>query len=152
MVKEIFESLLEELGKVLNIPTLHPDRNRSCLIQMPNDIQLQIEMDSYGQNICLGCDLGPIPPGRYRANFFREALKANAQPSPLNGILAYSQKTEHVVLFEYLPLKDLTGEKIADALGPFMEKGILWKEALSKGEIPALSGSHSSGGMFGLRP
>lgn len=152
MVKEIFETILDELGQTLQIPDLHPDRNHSCLITFPNGVAVQIEMDPYSQTIMLGSDLGSIPNGPYRVNFFRETLKANAQPDPLNGIFAYSQKTDHVVLFQYLNLRDLTGEKIADALAPFMEKALKWKEALSHGEVPSISTGTSSAGMFGLRP
>lgn len=152
MVKDIFETLLEELGKTMQINDLHPDRNHSCLIKFPNGVQVQIEMDPFGQMIIMGADLGPIPTGRYRANFFREALKANAQPEPINGILAYSQKSEHVVIFQYLNLKDLTGERIADALAPFLEKALKWQEALAHGDVPTVSIGTASAGMFGLRP
>lgn len=152
MVKEVFETLLEELGQAINIPDLHPDRNHTCLINFPNGLQVQIEMDNFGQGVILGSDLGLITSGRYRANYFREALKANAQPYPQHGILSYSQKTNHIVIFESLHLKDLTGEKIADGLIPFTEKALLWKEALTKGDIPSVSGTHTFSGMFGLRP
>lgn len=152
MVKEIFETLLEEAGKVLNIPDLHPDKNHSCLVRLPNGLNIQIEMDPYQQGIILGCDIGGLPAGKYRENVFREALKINGQKAPHHGILAYSNKTEHMVLYELLPLKDLTGEKIADAIAPFAEKALLWKEALARGETPVLSNIRTSGGMFGLRP
>lgn len=152
MVKGIFETLLEETGKVLKIPDLHPDQNNSCLVRLPNGLNIQIEMDPYQQGIILGCDLGPIPSGKYRENVFREALKINGQKAPHHGVLSFSNKTEHMVLYELLPLKDLTGEKIADAITPFSEKALLWKEALAKGETPVLSNVRTSTGMFGLRP
>lgn len=152
MVKEVFEVLLQEVGEAMHIPDLHPDRYHTCLINFPDGMQIQLDMDSYGQGVILGCDLGPIPSGRYRINYFREALKANTQPYPIHGILSYSRKTDHVILFETLPLKDLTGDKIADALEPFKEKALHWKECLTKGDIPTVSNVHTSSGMFGLRP
>ncbi len=152
MVKALFEALLEELGKTLKISDLHPDRNNSCLISLPNKLKLQLEMDSHAQNILLGCDLGPIPPGRYRENVFKEALKSNGLSGPNHGTVAFSQKTEHIILFKYLNVKDLTGEKIADAIGPFTEKALKWKTALEHGEVPLASNLQTSSGMFGLRP
>lgn len=152
MVKELFESLLEELGHTLDIPDLRPDSNHSCLINYPDDFKVQIEMDPMGHSVMLGCDLGPIPTGRYRENLFREALKANGMPAPHHGILAFSNKTEHLVLFEYLNTQDLTGDRIADALAPFIEKAKLWKDSLAKGEIPVVGTMRTSSGMFGMRP
>ena len=151
MVKELLESLLEELGKVIEISTLRPDQNRSCLITFPDGLQVQIELDPQGTSIIIGCDLGSAPPGRYRENVFREALKTNNLPPPHNGILAFSQKSDHLILFENLPTKDLTGEKIADALEPFNEKARKWKDALLRGDIPTVSNIRTSSGMFGLR-
>ena len=152
MVRELFDSLLDELGGVLEIPDLHPDRNNSCLINYPDGYQVQIEMDPSGQAIIIGSDLGVVPVGRYRENLFKEALKANGMPGPLHGILAFSTKTEHLILFERIPTLHLTGDRMADALGPFNEKAQFWKEALTKGETPIIGTMHTSGGMFGLRP
>lgn len=151
MVKELFESLLEELSQTMKIANLHPDRNHSCQIHLPNGLDIQIEIDSMGREVIIGCDLGPVQQGRYRENVFREALKANAMPAPRHGILAYSNKTEHMILFEPLPVKDLTGEKIADAIAPFTEKALLWKGSLERGEVPAVVSGRSSGGLFGLK-
>ena len=152
MVKDIFDTLLDELGKILTISDLHPDKNHSCQIKMVNGLNIQLEMDAYQQGIIMGCDLGGLPTGRYRENVFREALKLNGSKDSKNGILAYSNKSDHLILFEHLPLHELTGEKISDALTPFSEKAFRWKEALEHGEVPVLSNVRTSAGMFGLRP
>lgn len=152
MVKELFESLLDELSKAMKIRDLHPDRNHTCKIKLANGLEIQIEMDSMAREVIIGCDLGQVNEGRYRENLFREALKANGMPAPRHGILAYSNKTEHMVLFDPLPVKDLTGDKIADAIGPFTEKALMWKGAIERGEIPSVFTGRSSGGIFGLHP
>lgn len=152
MVKDLFETLLEETGNTLQIANLHPDRNNSCLIKLTNGVSVQLELDPYQQSIVMGSDLGGLPTGRYRENVFREALKTNGVNETHHGILAYSTKTDHMVLFETLALRDLTGEKIADALTPFSEKALKWKNALEHGEVPTLSNIRTSTGMFGLRP
>lgn len=155
MVTDLFGSLLQELGKILEIADLHPDRNNSCLINLKTGISIQLEFDKGGQFLVLGADLGTVPPGKYRENLFREALKSNDLPYPNHGTLAYSKKSDHLILFEKISSVDLTGEKIAAELTPFSEKAITWRDALQKNDIPNISQGYSpqrSGGMFGLRP
>lgn len=152
MVTDLFGSILEELGKELQI-TLSEDSNRSCLVELVNGQQVQLEIDHSGEFLMLGTDLGSVPSGSYRLEIFKAALKANGTPPPLHGIFAYSSKTEHLVLFDKLLLAGLTGEKVAGTLKAFGDKALMWKQALEHNEIPqADSGSSSSygSGMFGL--
>ena len=154
MVTDLFGALLEELGHCLKIPNLHPDSNNSCLIRFKNGVEVQMEIDKSGRNLVVGSDLGSVPIGKYRENLFREALKANDLPPPHHGILSYSEKTDHLVLYKKIPLADLNGEKIAAAITPFSEKALIWQEALKHNDIPAVgqTAGQYSGGMFGLRP
>jgi Tir chaperone protein (CesT) family len=152
MVKDLFDSLLEELSLALKISDLHADRNNSCLVQLSNGVKIQLEVEPKSQSFVIGSDLGEMPTGQYRNNLFREALKTNGLPGPHAGILAYSNKTDHLVLFKMLPLKELNGEKIAAIITTFSEKALLWKESIAKGEIPVHDEAHPSAGMFGLRP
>lgn len=155
MVTDMLGALLKELGPTLQIPDLHTDRNNTCLIKLKNGIQIQLEIDRSGRFLILGADLGVVPPGKYRENLFREALKANDLPHPTHGTLAYSKKSDCLVLFEKIPTTDLTGEKIAAEILPFSEKAIQWKDAIQRNEIPTVNQaftSQQSSGMFGLRP
>jgi hypothetical protein len=152
MVKNYLEILLNEVGKSLNIPDLHPDRNNSCLINMPEGIQIQLEQNPRTEDFIIGADLGQVPQGRYREDLFREALKANGKPFPQHGILAYSSKNDHLVLYETFHKHDLRGDQIADEIPHFVEKAKIWKESMEKGEIPVVGGMKTSMGMFGLRP
>lgn len=154
MVTDFFGVILQELGNVLQIPDLHPDKNNSCLIKFPSGLKIQIEVDPKTESLTLGCDLGEIPAGKYRENIFREALKANGMPRPQNGIFGFSQDTGHLVIFEALNSKDLRGGHVATALTPFIEKAQTWSEAIAKGDVPLVSNMYStkrSTGMFGLR-
>ena|ERR1700722_10013886 len=154
MVRDLYGTLLEELGRTLQVRDLHADRNNSCLIRLKNGLQVQIEISPKTNMLLLGVDLGAPPLGRFRVDLFKQALKANGMPYPQHGIFSQSSKTDHLILYEFLPLKDLTGDKIADELGPFSEKALLWKNSLAQNEIPSLevSGERPSLGMFGLRP
>lgn len=154
MVMDLFESLLQEFSKAVNIPNLKPDGNNSCLIALPKGPKIQLDIDSSNEFFLIGSELGFLPAGRYRENIFKEALRANSLPQPRYGDFAFSQKKETLVLTAKLHLRDLTGEKIAATFTPFAEKAQHWFEAIQKGEIPALSGTFSTrkggAGMFGL--
>ncbi len=156
MVKEQFSTILEDLGKIMNMK-LAPDRNNACQIQAANGLMVHMEPDSAGERIMFVSDLGVPPPGRYRENLFREALKANGLPLPRQGIFAYSKKKDSLVLFDSLFLDDLTGQLVADFLKPFMQKAELWRASIPKGEVPSFTSNELSfgtspggSGMFGL--
>ena len=153
MVMELYESLLDEFSKVINIPPLKPDSNHSCLIKLPEDgAKIQIEIDKTGDFLMLASNVGFVPPGRYREALFREALHHNNSPHPRNGTFCYSDNTKQLMLMEYLYIKELNGEKIASVFEPFAERATLWKQAIEKGEIPVGTESVRKGGsgMFGL--
>lgn len=155
MVANLFETLLQELGRteVIPIQDLHPDRNNSCLIRLKGGLEIQIELDGRQERLIIGCDLGAVSTGRYREEVFREALKANGLPYPRWGDFAYSQKSDHLILFQKMHTRDLTGEKVADFLTHFLEKAFQWRDALQRNEVPVVAGFGTTRpmGMFGLR-
>lgn len=152
MVSNLYEGLLQELGKVLGL-ALVPDANNSCLVRLPNGLEVQFELDQTGDRFIMGTDLGAMPSGRYRELMFREALKANGMPAPRPGILAYSKSADRLILFRWLLARELNGEKIAFLLGPFSEKALEWREAIRQGDVPQFQATASSGPsrMFGIR-
>jgi len=153
MVMELYESLLDELSKAANLPTLKPDSNNSCLIKLPeNGAKIQIEIDKTGDFLMMASNVGFAPPGRYREALFKEALRHNNTPHPRYGTFCYSENTKQLMLFEYLHIKELNGEKIAAVFGPFSERATFWKQAIERGEVPAGVESVRKGGsgMFGL--
>lgn len=156
MVTDLFGAILQELGPLLKIKNLHADRNNSCEIKLVNGLIIQLELDKSGEFLVLGCDLGHPAPGAYRESLFKEALRANGMPHPINGILAYSQKTDHLVLFEKIHVKDLNGAIVAERITPFTEKALMWSDAINSGQVPAVQQATTRGmhpaGMFGLRP
>ncbi|MEX1012382.1 MAG: CesT family type III secretion system chaperone [Waddliaceae bacterium] len=154
MVANFYEALLTELSEALEIEKLIPDENNSCLIRFKNGLEIQIEPQVNGESLVISAPLGEVPPGKYREDVFREALKANATPYPRQGTFGYSLDTNQLILFKLMPFKDLTGDKVAAYLNPFMEKAIKWREMLEKGEVPHIIVNHKSKssspfGMFG---
>lgn len=152
MVTDFFGSLLQEFGRLIELPDLHPDRNNTCLIKLKSGISVQLEVDDSGRYLIVGSDLGDVPAGRFRETLFTEALKINGMPSAQNGRLAFSKKLNHLILFEMLDLSNLNGEKIANVFKPFTEKALLWKDALVRGEIPVHDPTTTGlPGLFGMK-
>lgn len=156
MVSDRFGMLLEEMGKVLEIPDLHPDSNNSCLIKFKDGLQIQFELDRQsGEFLIIGTDFGEVAAGKYRENIFLEALKANGRPLPRNGTLAFSVQANHLIMFEMLPINELRGSAVAEFLVPFSAKARIWKEAVERGVMPAIAAEYGvpapPGGVFGLK-
>lgn len=156
MVTDLLGAILQEVARALKIPDLHPDGNHSCRIKLQDGMEVQIELDRGANFLVVGTELGEMPPGKFRENLFREALKANAMPPPINGTLAYSKATNQLVLFEKIPVRSATGELVASIIPLFVEKAKVWSEALKRGELPVITQAFTSdkhgSGMFGLKP
>ncbi|NGX61842.1 MAG: hypothetical protein K940chlam9_01331 [Chlamydiae bacterium] len=149
-----FENLIRELGKVMGIE-LRPDSHQSCLIEFPqNEISIQIDLDFNADQILVGATLGRLTPGVFREQIFQQALLANGTGKTPRGTLAYSEKNDELILFQFLPLAFLTGEKFSEFLQLFLAHAIAWKKAIANGTIPQIEeeSSQKSSGMFGLKP
>lgn len=145
-----FDLLLKDLEEFFKCPLSSSGKN-ACLVKMGIGIAVQIEMNEKGELI-IGCCIGTIPPGKYRDNLIRSALKSNESSLPSVGSFGYSTKTNHLILFEVFPEGKLNKDDILPLLPPLIEKAKEWTEAVNKGEIPYVpaSGSGKSGGVFGL--
>ena len=155
MATNQYEILLEEIGAILGV-SLYPDQHNTCLVKLENGLEVQFEMDRTGEYLLLGIDLGIVPPGQYREELFKEALRANGQAAPPRaGVLAFSRDTESLVLHEYLHAHNLNGEQVVFTLGLLAEKGLTWHNAVKSGEVPLVETAAGGGpglGMFGMRP
>lgn len=156
MVASAFDSLLQELGTSLNIKGLGLDDKNTCLIRFPSNLEVYIEPSSRSNDeVLLYTKIGQLPLSRYREEVLREALKANGFPYPRYGTFAFSENNEQLVLFQYFPLKNLTGERLADFLNIFMKRALAWKEQLDRNEVPVATTLETSGpsnrsrGFFG---
>ena len=148
-----FEDLIHALGAVMDIP-LRADNHQSCLITFKDDeVAVQIDLDTNGDRILIGSQLGRITPGVYRERLFIQALRANGTTLQPHGILAFSEKNDTLVLFQFLELAWLTGERLHDFLQLFREHAFIWKKALAAGDVPDIIAQSTSrgSGMYGLQ-
>jgi hypothetical protein len=149
-----YPNLLIELGKLIQIP-LKVDANNSCMITFPKEkIEIQIEHELSTDMLIIGSNIAKLPPGRFRQNLFEQSLKANNLDNPRGGILAFSPRSDMLVIFTKLAMKDLKPEDVAQAMIPFKDKLKKWKDGIQNNEVPQLLSSGiktPSSGMFGLK-
>lgn len=147
-----FEEILRELGIEYGLP-LHPDHRGACKLLINETMQLQIEYRQEHQALLALTFICEIPPGKFRENVLRTALKAN-HFSPTKSLLGYSDKNNQLALFQQIPLTLLTGKKLAELLTLFINKADEWRQRVQTGDLATLfSPTYSQGkgkGMFGL--
>jgi hypothetical protein len=147
MISE-FERLISDLGALFNLK-LHVDRAGACSILFPQELVVQLQLDSAEEKIFLFCKISELPPGKFRENVLSEALKANAQHDPVPGILAYLNASNQLALFQSYPLTIINGERLATFVCNFLQMAESWKKALLDGRsAPATTGSTEK--PFGL--
>lgn len=145
-----FDELLKGVGKLLKLP-LHTDRNHACAIQIRKGPIIQLQTDASQEKLLIASKVAELPPGKFRENVLREALKANGLEDPRVGVFAYLAATNHLVLFQRYPFDLLTPERAAALLGPFIEAVEHWHNALLSGlSAPPLPRSRPH--PFGLKP
>lgn len=154
MVTDLYGALLEEFGHLLGIK-LTPDPHNTCLIKSKGGSAVQIEIDAAKDSLLIVSTLPELPlSGRYRESVMKEALIANNLPPPRYGIFAFSKPAGRMILFAYLDLRNLNGEKIYAFFNPFAAKAQTWYDAISQGVVPVVSSQTTPkpGGIFGIRP
>ena len=148
-----FEELLVQLSHFLHIP-LHVDHNSSCLLQIREKIQIQLQLDSMQNNLWMVCFAVEIPPGKFRENVLKEALKTNNLPDPISAVISYIPQTNRLVLHQIFPLNILNGERLAAYFGSFLEQVESWIQAIEQGRpAPVLIASDErSPTPFDIKP
>lgn len=128
-----FEELLAALGKVFHL-VLHIDQSNACSIQIHEGLVIQLQPDLAQENLWLFSKLVEIPPGKFRENVLKEALKANSLPDPRPGVFSYLSQSNHLVLCQKYPFSILDGERLAGLIGGFVEMGEIWQKAIVSGQ------------------
>jgi hypothetical protein len=128
-----FEELLAELSKVFELK-LHVDHHSACSIRIPDKLTVQLQLDAAQENLFLFSKLIEIPPGKFREDVLKEALKANGENESVPGVFGYIAATNHLALYQKFPMAILTGKRLAGFLGAFIDFGDTWRAAIQKGQ------------------
>jgi hypothetical protein len=132
-----FAILLDDLGGLIQVP-LHPDHQRKCHLSINGDLHLQLTEDEQNNQIVCATFIAEIPPGKFRENILKEALKENTL-FPRLGSFSYSERNSQLALVSHLSFTGLHGDTMADFLELFIEKAFAWRAALATGQIPVRS-------------
>lgn len=132
-----FEELLHALGKVFHLD-LEVDKHHACSILVHPRLTVQMQLDVSQEHLWMFSKLIDTPPGKFRENILKEALKANSLPDPRIGILAYLKATNQLILFQKYPLTILNGERLSGLFASFTEMADSWREAIESGQSSPL--------------
>lgn len=128
-----FEEILDQLGHVFELK-LHVDRKNACSIQIHPHLIIQLQLDMSQEHLWLFIKVAETPPGTFRENILKEALKANALPDPRALIFGYILATNELAGFQKYPLAILNGEILSGMIGAFLEMSAKWQEAILSGQ------------------
>jgi len=130
-----FEEFIQEVGKHLQV-SLQIEKETLCRILLPKGLSVQFEYVREKNHILIAAFLGELPPGRFREEMLKEALKSNSLADSI-GVFSYLPESNQLILtmtlyqaFEIKPLESFT---------QFAEKSALWKEAISGGQIALIA-------------
>lgn len=145
-----FEELLRELGNVFHLE-LHVDRQHACSIQIKPELIIQLQLDSSQENLWIFAKIAETPPGRFRENILKEAMKANALPDPRPGLFGFILAANQLAQFQKYPLNILNGERLSGLMGAFLEQAESWQSAIQNGQsAPATARGEMIKNPFGL--
>ncbi|MBX7067655.1 MAG: CesT family type III secretion system chaperone [Parachlamydiales bacterium] len=142
-----FEELLRELGRIFELE-LHVDRQHACSIQIHPRLIIQLQLDTSQENLWIFTKVAEAPPGKFRENILKEALKANALPDPRPGLFGFISSINQLAQFQKYPLHILNGERLSGMIGAFLEMAETWQEAILNGQSAPIEMKHSP---FGLK-
>lgn len=131
-----FQILLYDLGQILELP-LYAENNK-CRLLINELLDIQMEYDSAKERVLIICFCCDIPPGKFRENTLKEALKANAI-YPRLGTYGFSEQKNKLAIFDYISLENLSSDKFADILAQFIERAEKSKKAVDAGSPMQLS-------------
>lgn len=129
-----FALLLADLSVLINLP-LHPDHKRCCRLIINHQVTLQIEDEESRDRLLVAAFVCDIPPGKFRENTLKEALKEN-NLYPRIGTFAYSERNNKLAFFSHVYYPGLRGDNFADFLEVFLEKIFTWKTGIETGQLP----------------
>ena len=135
-MKKTFDEIVRELSEEIDTP-LEVDVMNALSIQIDDKLLLQMQFDDYKDQLLLALTIGEVPPGKFREKVLLHALKANGI-FPNVGSFGYREETNELILCDFIPFEDLSGKKLAEHLGGFIDTAQEWDKALSSGDLGGL--------------
>ena len=150
MVETQFNTILEVLEPYFSCK-ISADENDSCLINLKNGLQIQIELTRQGL-LLIACKIGTLQHQRLQ-EIFQTALIFNGQSPFEAGSFGFSVKTSELILFKQCEPTQLINIDIKKFMDPFIERALMWTNELSQNQIPSLNSeatASTANRLFGL--
>jgi hypothetical protein len=148
--KELIADLSDRLGA-----DLFPDLNNVVTLIVEKRVKFNIEADSVGEFMILGATISELPPGKFRENILKDALKANSRINVNPGVLSYLGRENTLILHTKLFIQGTSVDEIIKEMKHLTSRAKKWMDAIDEGraspdeEIPKKVGL-SGKGMFGF--
>jgi hypothetical protein len=133
-----FEDLIRELGQKIGL-TIIPGNNQSCRLKVSKELFVQIDLDANGDKILIGAELGPLVQGSYRDAVLKQAMCVNGTSILPRGVLAFSEKNNSLVLFQFFSLAYIDAEKLFRFLKLFIAHARAWISSIAHQELPEIA-------------
>ncbi len=128
-----FYDLIDELSEFFNEPLI-AEVNDTCKLLVNEKIEVQIEMDFMGEFIIIAAIISELPPGKFRENILKDALKSNHLIDSHRSFLAYIGVNNQLIVSENLFAHAITAEQLYNNIIALTKRAKKWQDAINRGE------------------
>ena len=130
MSKALFLSIIQELGKNINLPDLKPDEDNYCCLGFDDKIVTHIQYNEENNIIMLFSQIGIVAKDK-QAVIYPKLLKANLFWQGTGGAtVGVDDETNEVVLCYQTTFYDFDFKKFEELLEGFVNTSELWMNTL----------------------
>jgi hypothetical protein len=128
-----FEELIAQLAKILNIH-LEAEKGMLCKLNIDGKFSVHLQYEESDDLLMMGCMIVEVPPGKFKENVLREALKVN-DLLPRLGNMCFSEKGNKLAIYTHISFEGLDAEKFNDMMHNFIDYCYRWYNAVTSGNL-----------------
>ena len=128
-----FEEFIHTLSIGLNLP-LTAEKGILCKLQIDEKLSLYLQYDEANDLLLIGCLVGEIPPGKFRENVLKEALKQNAY-YPRIANLCYTEKGNKLAFYTHKSFERIDAQTASHLIESYIAYGMSWHTAIQTGNL-----------------
>lgn len=122
------QTLIKELGPVINLPDLALDENNVCRVEF-DDMPVDFEALPDGSMLYIYAQVSPVPAVGKREKLFTRLLTGNLfGGETLGATLGYDLNQESIVMHLALPVEKTDFPDFQTALERFLDRLKFWRE------------------------
>lgn len=126
-----FQELTHELEEKMGIPLHNANISQAITFNIDNAFTVQIEAHHGG--FLFVSKITELPPGTFREQILKNALKANFTAEKKISILAYLDRENSLILFQEFPDFNYHIEEVYENLLAFIHRARLWYTTIESG-------------------